>query len=54
MNELKKENETLKRELKESSDQISFLIYQIKKLKKNKNNSIKKYHRNKKICSPNI
>ena len=54
VNELKKENETLKKELKESSDQISFLIYQIKELKQNKNNSIKKYHRNKKICSPNI
>ena len=29
-------------------------MYQINELKKNKNNSIRKYKRNKKICSPNI
>ena len=50
VNKLKEENETLKKELKESSEQISFLKYQIKELKQNN----KKYAKNKKVCSPNI
>ena len=50
VNKLKEENETLKKELKESSEQISFLMYQIKELKQNN----KKYSKNKKVCSPNI
>ena len=56
VNKLKEENETLKKELKESSEQISHLIYQIKELKQNKiiNYRSKNFIRNNKICSPNI
>ena len=56
VNKLKEENETLKRELKESSEQINYLIYQIKELKQNKivNYHSKNFIRNKKVCSPNI
>ena len=53
VNKLKEENETLKKELKESSEQISFLMYQIKELKESKNYHSKKLLRNK-ACSPNI
>ena len=55
VNKLKEENETLKKELKESNEQISFLMYQIKELKQNKNyNHDKKNAKKKKVCSPNI
>ena len=54
IDKLKEENETLRKELKESSEKISFLIYQIKELKNLKSSSDKKSKKNKKICSPNI
>ena len=54
MDKLKEENEALKKELKESSEQISFLMYQIKELKEHKSFRDKKYKKNKKICSPNL
>ena len=54
VNRLKEENETLKKELKESSEQISLLKYQINELKCNKNYCSKKFIKNNKICSPNI
>jgi hypothetical protein len=45
LNKLKEENETLKKELKESNDQITFLKYKIKELKEDSYN-IKKSSRN--------
>ena len=54
INRLKEENETLKRELKQSNEQINFLMCQIKELKQNKNYHSKKLLRNNKMCSPNI
>ena len=56
VNKLKKENEILKKELKESNEQINFLMYKIKELKglkDNKNIKSKKFEK-KKICQPNI
>lgn len=53
INRLKEENETLKRELKQSNEQINFLMCQIKELKQNKNYKSKKFLKNK-ICPPNI
>ena len=50
VNKLKEENETLKKELKESNQQINILMYQIKELKQNK----KYNYKTNKICSPNI
>ena len=52
VNKLKEENETLKKELKESNNQINILINQIKELKGYKNDKNKK--KKNKICSPNI
>jgi len=49
VNKLKEENETLKKELKESNNQINILINQIKELKE-----YKKIKKKNKICSPNI
>ena len=49
VNKLKEENETLKKELKESNNQINILINQIKELKE-----CKKIKKKNKICSPNI
>ena len=58
LTKLKEENETLKKELKESNDQISFLKYKIKKLKEdNSNNTSKNNSRNNSrniIFPPNI
>ena len=54
VNKLKEENETLKRELKESNHQINILINQIKELKDCNNNKNKKIKKKNKICSPNI
>ena len=53
VNKLKEENETLRKELKESNDQITFLMYQINELKQNKNYKSKKFLKNK-ISPPNI
>ena len=53
VNKLKEENENLKKELKESNDQITFLINQIKELKGNKYNKNKKFFKNK-ISPPNL
>jgi hypothetical protein len=52
VNKLKEENETLKKELKESNHQINILINQIKELKECKNDKNRKLKN--KICSPNI
>ena len=54
INRLKEENETLKRELKQSNEQINFLMCQIKELKQNKNYHSKKLLRNNKMRSPII
>jgi hypothetical protein len=53
LNKLKEENETLRKELKESNDQITFLMYQIKELKENQNHKIKRNLKNK-IAPPNL
>ena len=42
VNKLKEENENLKKELKESNDQITFLMYKINELKQNKKCILKK------------
>ena len=53
VNKLKEENETLRKELKESNDQITFLMSQIRELKEGKNYKPSKILR-KKVCPPNI
>ena len=54
VNKLKEENETLKKELKESNNQINILINQIKELKECKNDKNRKLKKKNKVCSPNI
>jgi hypothetical protein len=54
VNKLKEENETLKKELKESNNQINILINQIKELKECKNDKNRKIKKKNKVCSPNI
>jgi hypothetical protein len=53
VNKLKEENENLKKELKESNEQITFLIYKINELKQNKKYSLKKSIKDK-ISPPNL
>ncbi len=52
VNKLKEENETLRKELKQSNDQITFLMYQIKELKEQ--NYISKRNIKNKISPPNL
>jgi hypothetical protein len=54
LNKLKEENETLRKELKHSNEQISMLMYQIKELKQNNIYHSKRMIRNNKKCPPNI
>ena len=54
LNKLKEENEALKKELKESNDQISLLKYQIKELEEINNSHIIKSTRNIVFPPPNI
>ena len=53
VNKLKEENENLKKELKESNEQITFLMYKINELKQNKKISLKKSLKEK-ISPPNL
>lgn len=53
VNKLKEENETLRKELKESNDQISLLMSQIRELKESKNFKSIKIGK-KKVCPPNL
>ena len=54
LTKLKEENETLKKELKESNEQISFLKYRIQKLKEDNSNENSKNNSRNIIFPPNI